>query len=641
MYKVCTVVFLLAVLTGCHPEVKVLENPLVEASTNSIADVKRIELSDSATVLTMTVSTSAMTLSLEKGTAIIAEGEEFGVKGFEGVPDDLRYRIPESGVGEFGLVFGKIPEEADAIDLKLRLNGRDVMLYGIDLTGRKRYGFPEGLPSSLRKVRRHMPLPEPVFECGETELTLHLLHYRKEVTGSLDVVVKSLFANETFSLDIDPDTATAECRFMLYGPAYVRIYSAGGNGSAWVAPGDKVDLYLDMRQSGSWSKTRVLKYFSDGMSRDERDENLRRLSVRNIYATGRYGDYTNAVDSDSWCDPEDRYSLALGSDGARLYEMPSGEYADYVMSRYRSVADSIAAGRLSRATREMLLITLSQETLDAIVNGDRLRNMNWLDVRGLTVLDVYRKKIKLPQIDTMTIADYEAVKDIDRINSPEMLLGMKLDDFSGSINYSYPSVEDIAGFSEGFIPDLNSIAGMSYKAENAGLSAADFRILEGMDNPFYLEALKLMQEKAEDALAAKAVIQKTPDAEGEALFDAIIAPHKGKVVLVDFWNTWCKPCRAAIGAMEPLKKTELASDDLVWIYIADETSPERQYRMMIPSIEGLHYYLTLDQKSHVAAKFGITEIPAYVLVDKDGTYVLRNDFVRDRDLMVRTIRELL
>ena len=41
------------------------------------------------------------------------------------------------------------------------------------------------------------------------------------------------------------------------------------------------------------------------------------------------------------------------------------------------------------------------------------------------------------------------------------------------------------------------------------------------------------------------------------LFDAIIAPYRGKVVLVDFWNTWCGPCRMALKAIEPAKEDEL------------------------------------------------------------------------------------
>ena len=97
MYRTAFIVtLLLTVLTGCRIQSEVIENPLIEASQNSIIDVTRVEMRDSATVLTVTLSTIyPTTISLENDMSIVADGKEYWLTGFEGVDKNRKYRIPE------------------------------------------------------------------------------------------------------------------------------------------------------------------------------------------------------------------------------------------------------------------------------------------------------------------------------------------------------------------------------------------------------------------------------------------------------------------------------------------------------------------------------------------------------------------
>ncbi len=113
---------------------------------------------------------------------------------------------------------------------------------------------------------------------------------------------------------------------------------------------------------------------------------------------------------------------------------------------------------------------------------------------------------------------------------------------------------------------------------------------------------------------------EVPKTEADKVFDAIIAKYKGKVVYVDFWATWCAPCRSGIERIKPLKE-EMANENMVFVYITNPTSPKGTYDNMIPTIKGEHYRVSQDEWNNLCGKFKISGIPHYVLVGKDGNVI--------------------
>lgn len=155
------------------------------------------------------------------------------------------------------------------------------------------------------------------------------------------------------------------------------------------------------------------------------------------------------------------------------------------------------------------------------------------------------------------------------------------------------------------------------------LTEVDFVFLKDkIDNPFYIEQLirKNNEVLAKVSKNTNYNVYEVPKEDEDKLLYEIMKPHKGKVVLVDFWNTWCGPCIGSIRKLEP-EKVNYKSEDVAFVYLADESSPEKRWKEMISSIAGDHHRLNKEQILYLRNKFGITGIPFYLIFNKEGEQV--------------------
>lgn len=110
--------------------------------------------------------------------------------------------------------------------------------------------------------------------------------------------------------------------------------------------------------------------------------------------------------------------------------------------------------------------------------------------------------------------------------------------------------------------------------------------------------------------------------DAEELWGAITAPHAGKVLALDFWGTWCVPCKRELPDMAELMR-DYEGRDVVFIYFATH-SPEESWVNVLKD-EGLtaanivHFNLPPEQTDLLVRKFGVDSYPTHIVIDRNGT----------------------
>jgi thiol-disulfide isomerase/thioredoxin len=121
--------------------------------------------------------------------------------------------------------------------------------------------------------------------------------------------------------------------------------------------------------------------------------------------------------------------------------------------------------------------------------------------------------------------------------------------------------------------------------------------------------------------------------------DVQLASYKGKVIILNFWATWCGPCKAEIPDLVKLQAQY--PDDLAVLGFSVDDTPEKmkpyasEYNINYPLLVG-------DGREDVQDAYGpLWGIPVSVIIDRDGKIAKKHSGIASREQFEREIKPLL
>lgn len=595
------VVFLMLVVSSTAQAKRVVERPYFFASNNHKLEIERVTLDKKATVLDVKIYQAGGKVGIDSHAALTANGATYAYLGSPQLPKGVFVKVPECGYVSATLRFKPMPETTTEFDFREVADNSGWNIYGVRLDGKR----PQpDIPQHLlqQAFDKKVELPSTDLNLGKTVVNVRLLGYKPEYGTTLDVIVDNWFSPYRMPFDHDSVSVDGTCSISANAilPTIATIRVNRMEIPFLAVPHDTTTVIIDLTTQA----LAATHLFAD-------DASVKKY----VWFEGKYA----AVDTELQSVKE-----KLEVFGKTFFDDICGmtplQYRDYVQKAYEQKLSAIDADKtISVATRTLAHSYLSMNYASAL--------FGFKNNIAMAPMIVGKKGVRRADLNVDTLSYFKPLEQLPILHSKNQRYYSFLADFTSSFCRQYmaedPLLDDIAVGKR-----LSRSLGRKHLLTEQQMAAARDSIANDMVRELLFadnEDLKSQQKSADEKMAAMiktansssvySIIDIDPKMSAEQIFPSIINKYKGKTLLLDFWNTWCMPCRAAMSAIRPLKEQ---LTDVVYVYIADASSPVGKWGEMIKTISGVHVRLTEKQADALGDLYHFSGIPTYFVVNKEG-----------------------
>ena len=593
-------------LAGCAKDNRIIEKPVFLASNTTSIEVSKVTLTDSTTVLDIFARYQPKYwIRIASSTYLTDDkGNDYPIQSGIGIELDKEFWMPESGEAEFQLVFPRLRNGAKYFDFS---EGAEVSggfnIWGVQLKSNE---LPElKLPKAMlaQEVDEEAPLEVPELKYGKATIKGQVLDYQP----GMPAVVRIIAFNPLVGYDGESEAKIeADGTFSYAMPVLgtmrtvVSYGEMGVNAEIFAAPGQVSEVHLNIREgarkrskfhaeNASYGK---LYYYQGPMENLVREmPEVNQLMMQHLGKSDTYD---------------------FGKKPLDLLK----EYKQNEAAKIEKAREAVLNSPLGNATKAYLDAHISMQQMTSLLEAPNLLTGKY----AMANREMEREAFSAYYMSLFKAMpkDYLDKDMFVALNQSEVLMMPELGNLVGQAE----RIREMSGIEEGLFTQLGATAklyrGIKDFAPLTDAQKEEMKSLpEACQQYLMAENEKLLEKIEANKKKSGFRVNEAGEVANEDLFASIISKFRGKVLLVDFWATWCGPCRMANKEMAPMKE-ELKDKDIVYVYITGETSPKGTWENMIPDIHGEHFRVTDKQWAYLGNAMGIEGVPTYFVIDREG-----------------------